>query len=76
MKKKETERLAPANPASASAVPAGEADANDLEDLQADLDRFRDLALRSQADFENYKSALPAKKKRQSGTRTLRCSRG
>src|SRR4051812_23005354 len=23
--------------------------------LQADLDRFRDLALRSQADFENYK---------------------
>src|SRR5436305_14014535 len=25
------------------------------ESLQADLDRFRDLALRSQADFENYK---------------------
>jgi molecular chaperone GrpE len=25
------------------------------ERLQADLDRFRDLALRSQADFENYK---------------------
>jgi molecular chaperone GrpE len=24
-------------------------------DLQADLDRFRDLALRTQADFENYK---------------------
>jgi molecular chaperone GrpE len=24
-------------------------------DLQGDLDRFRDLALRSQADFENYK---------------------
>src|SRR4030095_16657586 len=23
--------------------------------LQSDLDRFRDLALRSQADFENYK---------------------
>ena len=23
--------------------------------LQADLDRFRDLALRSQADFENYR---------------------
>ena len=23
--------------------------------LQADLDRFRDLAMRSQADFENYK---------------------
>jgi molecular chaperone GrpE len=28
---------------------------DDCEGLQADLDRFRDLALRSQADFENYK---------------------
>jgi molecular chaperone GrpE len=28
---------------------------DDSEGLQADLDRFRDLALRSQADFENYK---------------------
>jgi molecular chaperone GrpE len=27
----------------------------DCDGLQADLDRFRDLALRSQADFENYK---------------------
>ena len=26
-----------------------------VANLQADLDRFRDLALRSQADFENYK---------------------
>jgi molecular chaperone GrpE len=32
-----------------------EADDDDSEGLQADLDRFRDLALRSQADFENYK---------------------
>jgi molecular chaperone GrpE len=36
-----------------------EDDSNKGEDpmggLQADLDRFRDLALRSQADFENYK---------------------
>jgi molecular chaperone GrpE len=62
MKKKETERLAPANPASASAAPAGEADENDLEDLQADLDRFRDLALRSQADFENYKKRAAREK--------------
>ena len=28
---------------------------DDSEGLQADLSRFRDLALRSQADFENYK---------------------
>src|SRR5216110_888328 len=36
-----------------------DADQTDGDDpvagLQADLDRFRDLALRSQADFENYK---------------------
>src|SRR6266513_3409507 len=59
MKKKETERSTPANPASASAVATSDAERSELEDptasLQADLDRFRDLALRSQADFENYK---------------------
>jgi molecular chaperone GrpE len=40
-------------------APAGEPELSEAEDslagLQADLDRFRDLALRSQADFENYK---------------------
>jgi molecular chaperone GrpE len=35
---------------------AVQAEAEDpMAGLQADLDRFRDLALRSQADFENYK---------------------
>src|SRR5881392_2545676 len=35
---------------------AGGPDSEDaMSGLQADLDRFRDLALRSQADFENYK---------------------
>jgi len=32
------------------------------ERLQADLDRFRDLALRSQADFENYKKRAAREK--------------
>jgi molecular chaperone GrpE len=50
--------------ASASSIPpsvapradAAESEAEDpMAGLQADLDRFRDLALRSQADFENYK---------------------
>ncbi len=50
--------------ASASSIPPSVASGADIaqseaEDptagLQADLDRFRDLALRSQADFENYK---------------------
>jgi molecular chaperone GrpE len=48
----------PTPPTSVSPDPAS-ADQSDGEDpmagLQADLDRFRDLALRSQADFENYK---------------------
>jgi len=30
--------------------------------LQADLDRFRDLALRTQADFENYKKRAAREK--------------
>ena len=30
-------------------------DADEMASMQADLDRFRDLAMRSQADFENYK---------------------
>jgi molecular chaperone GrpE len=35
---------------------AAQAETEDpMAGLQADLDRFRDLALRSQADFENYK---------------------
>lgn len=35
--------------------PEPEQTEDETEGLQADLDRFRDLALRSQADFENYK---------------------
>jgi molecular chaperone GrpE len=47
-----------AMPSSASPTPTvtEQTDAEDpMAGLQADLDRFRDLALRSQADFENYK---------------------
>jgi molecular chaperone GrpE len=42
---------------STSSAPASEeTDGQDeMASLQADLDRFRDLAMRSQADFENYK---------------------
>ena len=35
---------------------------DDSDGLQADLDRFRDLALRSQADFENYKKRAAREK--------------
>ena len=46
-------RPVPAPPESPSAETEPADD--DSEGLQADLNRFRDLALRSQADFENYK---------------------
>jgi len=41
--------------------PAGEED-DPMTGLQADLDRFRDLAMRSQADFENYKKRCAREK--------------
>lgn len=42
---------------------ADEADGDDgTASLQADLDRFRDLAMRSQADFENYKKRAAREK--------------
>jgi len=49
-------KTSPSFAASATAAGAERADSEDpMAGLQADLDRFRDLALRSQADFENYK---------------------
>jgi molecular chaperone GrpE len=46
-----------------SSADASSADPEDaLAGLQADLDRFRDLALRSQADFENYKKRAAREK--------------
>src|SRR6266699_1132361 len=63
---KEPERSASARSTSLSAAPAAEMDRGDAEDLmaglQADLDRFRDLALRSQADFDNYKKRAAREK--------------
>ncbi len=47
-------------PSPAAAVDADSDDA--MAGLQADLDRFRDLALRSQADFENYKKRAAREK--------------
>ena len=55
----ETEKSVSARSASSSTASAADAERGEVDDptagLQADLDRFRDLALRSQADFENYK---------------------
>ena len=46
-----------------SAAGASGADSEDaMAGLQADLDRFRDLALRSQADFENFKKRAAREK--------------
>jgi molecular chaperone GrpE len=50
-------------PGSATAdVPPASPEQDEDESLQADLDRFRDLALRSQADFENYKKRAAREK--------------
>lgn len=52
----DSKKPAPFSPASAPSSQTGQSDADDsMDGLQADLDRFRDLALRTQADFENYK---------------------
>jgi len=48
----------PANPDLQGAA----ADQGEGESLQVDLDRFRDLALRTQADFENYKKRAAREK--------------
>src|SRR5213594_2040411 len=48
-------------PSSATAVQRSESE-DPMTGLQADLDRFRDLALRSQADFENYKKRCAREK--------------
>jgi len=42
-------------------VAQGDSD-DPMAGLQADIDRFRDLALRSQADFENYKKRCAREK--------------
>ena len=51
-------KTGPAGTAGQVAAP----DQDEDESLQADLDRFRDLALRSQADFENYKKRAAREK--------------
>jgi molecular chaperone GrpE len=60
----EAQRPDEANTRSTVGTPT--ADQADSEDstagLQADLDRFRDLALRSRADFENYKKRCAREK--------------
>src|SRR5437899_8800411 len=49
--------------ASDGAPAADQTDGDDpVAGLQADLDRFRDLAMRSQADFENYKKRCAREK--------------
>src|SRR5881296_795432 len=64
---KETKGSAAARQMHSADAPASvgieQTDAEDpMAGLQADLDRFRDLALRSQADFENYKKRAAREK--------------
>lgn len=63
---KETTESRPAKHTPLPKAPEGRREEYETEDpmagLQADLDRFRDLALRSQADFENYKKRCAREK--------------
>src|SRR2546421_5301136 len=54
-KRQDTEQRSTSSASERAPAPE-QADADDpVAGLQADLDRFRDLAMRSRADFENYK---------------------
>lgn len=56
-----TPEVAPETPETTEAATAGtapEGEAPSLETMQAELDRFRDLAARSAADFENYRKRV------------------
>src|SRR6202040_1127100 len=56
LKKHQSAEQRSTSPASDGAPSVDQTDGDDpVAGLQADLDRFRDLAMRSQADFENYK---------------------
>ncbi|MGH8093496.1 MAG: nucleotide exchange factor GrpE [Chthoniobacterales bacterium] len=61
-----TEEARPAEPPNDPSAPAPATREDGNEDptagLQADLDRFRDLALRSQADFDNFKKRAAREK--------------
>src|SRR5213596_1053227 len=63
---KQMKQSASASSIPSSVPPGADAAQSDAEDpmagLQAHLDRFRDLALRSQADFENYKKRCAREK--------------
>ena len=62
-REREEEMNSPVQAKQASPTGAGNAGSDDaMAGLQADLDRFRDLALRSQADFENYKKRAAREK--------------
>src|SRR5213083_3184351 len=62
-REREEQMNSPVQAKEPSPTAAGGADSEDATSgLQADLDRFRDLALRSQADFENYKKRAAREK--------------
>ena len=51
----EPKQTSPARSTASPSAPEQTDGADEMASMQADLDRFRDLAMRSQADFENYK---------------------
>jgi molecular chaperone GrpE len=60
--KQNPEAAEPKSEPRSAGAPGAPSEQDDDEGLQADLDRFRDLALRTQADFENYKKRAAREK--------------
>ncbi|MDQ2868116.1 MAG: nucleotide exchange factor GrpE [Verrucomicrobiota bacterium] len=60
---REVDKIPPPIAASPESAPADDQTSDDpMVGLQSDLNRFRDLALRTQADFENYKKRTAREK--------------
>lgn len=60
--REESAEAVPVEVRDGASTPDGGEDEDSASGLQADLDRFRDLALRSQADFDNYKKRAAREK--------------
>ena len=58
----EPKQTSPARSTSSPSATEQTDGADEMASMQADLDRFRDLAMRSQADFENYKKRCAREK--------------
>jgi molecular chaperone GrpE len=58
----ETSPETPAPDAAASEAPASESSSTDVATLQAEIEKFKDAALRARAEFDNYRKRMAREK--------------